>query len=98
MSQHDEAAANGEAQDIGAPKIPLKQARGAARIKKPPFGMAPRTPGPAVTGDAEVQVQQFAQEGAFARWWRETGSVVAGGLILTWLWSLAFAIYISASI
>lgn len=98
MSQYDEATANGEDHEISAPKIPLKSGRGATRIKRPPFGAPSRTPGTPVTGDAEVQVPQIAGEGGFALWWRETGSIVAGGIVLTGLWALAFSIYISASI
>ena len=95
MSQYDESVANGEAQEIGAPKIPLKS-RGAARIKKPPFGAASTIMRTTAAGTQEIV--EAPPESGFAPWWRETGSIVAGGSGITGLWALAFSIYISASI
>ena len=85
----------------GTARVPLK-GRGAARIKKPPFGSASRT----VTytaqdshgGTEEALDPNAIEEGAFARWWRESGKVVAGGIVISGVWALAFSLYITASI
>ncbi|MSO72935.1 MAG: hypothetical protein EXQ84_04920 [Rhodospirillaceae bacterium] len=88
-----------------APRIALKS--GAGRIKKPLFGAPSRaTPAPdADTSDADTSSglaagseQEIADESVLARWWRESGKIVAGGIVITAAWSLAFSIYITAAI
>ena len=88
-----------------APRIALKS--GAGRIKKPPFGAPPRpahahstdtSSADTFSGPEAGSEQNTAVESALARWWRESGKIVAGGIVITAVWSLAFSIYITAAI
>ena len=104
QTQDDGSVTNSDALNE-APKITLKSgARGAARIKKPPFGGAARSliqTSPDGTPQFEVPnagAMLDADETRFERWWRESGAVMAGGLILSAVWTLGFTIYITAAI
>ena len=93
-----------------APKITLRSSsardasRGAARVKKPPFGTPSRSttqtlPDLSEALDVGMDADPDApQENALERWWRESGKVVASGIVISAVWSLAFSIYITAAI
>ncbi len=106
---HDDALPNGEGEHEAAPKITLKSTRsestrGAVRVKKPPFGAPSRAvthTAPNLDEPLEVGVDEglnASPETGWQRWWRESGKIVAGGIIMSAFWTLAFSVYITAAI
>ena len=54
--------------------------------------------GMAAAAAAVAAPQKASAESAFDAWWRETGKTVAVGMIISAVWFLAFAVYITAAI
>ena len=99
MTKNNDAFQNGEAHDTAVPKIALKSARGAARVKRPPFGAPSRTALPAHPGSDTISMPDTdSEESSFAVWWRGTGRAIAAGIVISALWAVAFAVYITTTI